>query len=200
MKKITVFIAMASLFGAVAAQSQTGHNGHGDKDAPYAGLQEREIKSLSESDLEELRRGGGWGLALPAELNGMPGPAHLLELRDEIGLSVGQVAEIEVIFDAMQVEAREVGNRLIAAEEAIEAAFRSGELDSARLRQLIDTAAAARADLRFIHLSRHLMTPSILTEAQIDSYNRLRGYTSNPCATVPDGHDPAMWRQHNNCD
>ena len=48
---------------------------------PYAGLEARAIKSLSAADVQELRRGGGWGLALPAELNGVPGPAHLLELK-----------------------------------------------------------------------------------------------------------------------
>lgn len=53
------------------------HN-HGAQ-TPYAGMQNRAIKSLSDNDINELRRGGGWGLALSAELNGMPGPAHLLE-------------------------------------------------------------------------------------------------------------------------
>jgi hypothetical protein len=41
---------------------------------PYAGMQNRAIKSLSDNDINELRRGGGWGLALAAELNGMPAP------------------------------------------------------------------------------------------------------------------------------
>lgn len=52
------------------------HN-HG-ADSPYTGMQDRAIKSLSDADIRELRRGGGWGHALPAEINGMPGPAHLL--------------------------------------------------------------------------------------------------------------------------
>lgn len=33
--------------------------------SPYAGLESREIKSLSEADLEDLRTGGGWGWRLP---------------------------------------------------------------------------------------------------------------------------------------
>ena len=56
-------------------------------------MQSRAIKSLSESDIQELRRGGGWGLALPAELNGMPGPVHLLELKDQIPLATDQVPQ-----------------------------------------------------------------------------------------------------------
>ena len=73
--------------------------------SPYAGLESREIKSLSEVDLEDLRLGRGWGLALAAELNGVPGPAHLLELEAELDLNTGQVAAIEDIFAAMQAEA-----------------------------------------------------------------------------------------------
>ena len=71
--------------------------------SPYAGLEGREIKSLSEADLEDLRLGRGWGLALAAELNGVPGPAHLLELQAELGLDAGQVAAIEDLFEPPRV-------------------------------------------------------------------------------------------------
>jgi Spy/CpxP family protein refolding chaperone len=167
--------------------------------APYAGMDNRQIKTLSAEDVEELRRGGGWGLALAAELNGAPGPLHLLELRDEIGLAPDQVAAIEAIFAEMRAEARAGGERLIATEAALEAAFRSGDLDEETLRSLLDAAEAARAELRFIHLSRHLATLPLLAEEQIAAYKRLRGYGSDGCGEVPAGHDPEMWRQHN-CD
>jgi len=169
--------------------------------SPYAGMETREIKSLSSQDLDDLRAGRGWGLALPAELNGVPGPAHVLELRTELGLDPDQVRAVEALFAEMQAEARLAGERLIAAEAAIEAAFRDGETDPDRLRALIDTAAAARADLRFVHLSRHLQTVPLLSAEQIEMYGALRGYTAaDRCAAVPDGHDPAMWRRHNGCD
>ncbi len=42
----------------------------------YVGEVKREIKSLSESDIEELENGKGWGFAKAAELNGVPGPIH----------------------------------------------------------------------------------------------------------------------------
>jgi hypothetical protein len=174
---------------------------HNQGHFPYAGMEGRDIKSLSDSDLDDLRSGRGWGLALAAELNGVPGPAHLLELQDRIGLSAEQVTAIEAIFAAMQTEAEAAGERLIAAEAAIEAAFRTGDLTPVRLRTLIDTAADARAELRFIHLSRHLETPPLLTAEQIVRYKELRGYgAADPCANVPEGHDPMMWRRHNNCE
>lgn len=192
MLRISILLGALVLSAPASAQ----HGGH----SPYVGMETRAIKSLSETDIEELRHGGGWGLALSAELNGVPGPAHLLELRDEIGLSDEQVAAVETIFEDMQTDARLLGERLIGAEMAIEDAFRNGDLDDDTLRALIEDAEAVRAELRFVHLSRHLSTPPLLAEEQIATYNRLRGYGSDPCVQVPEGHNPEMWRRHNNCD
>jgi hypothetical protein len=197
--KTLVFLMLAvsvALSPAAAVAQQHSHSGHA---TPYAGLETRAIKSLSDSDIEELRRGGGWGLALAAELNGMPGPAHLLELKDEIALTPEQVAAIETIFQQMKADAISAGERLIAAEQAVEEAFRSGSLEKDKLRRLIGEAETARSELRYIHLSRHLETPPLLTSAQIERYKILRGYQDDPCATVPEGHDPAMWKLHNGC-
>ena len=194
-----ISLALAALLAmTLAAPAQ--HAGHGGHATPYAGMETRAIKALSDADLEELRRGGGWGLALAAELNGMPGPAHLLELKDQIGLSPDQVVKIERLFATMKADAVAAGARLIAAEDALEAAFRRGGVPEADLRALVDVAGQARSDLRFVHLSQHLATPPLLTAGQIAEYNRLRGYGANPCAAVPEGHNAAMWRRHNGCE
>lgn len=190
---VSLGLALAVTPAIASAQDHSGHA------SPYAGFEDRAIKSLSETDLDELRRGGGWGLALAAELKGVPGPAHLLELREEIALSADQVLAIQTIFDQMLSEAIAAGARLIEAEEAIEAAFRARDLDDERLRSLIAEAETARAELRFVHLSRHLSTPPLLSVDQIARYHALRGYGSDPCTVVPEGHSPEMWRRHNDC-
>jgi len=202
----TVALVLLPVLGAAqsptATQTQTKSHAHSHvAPSPYAGFQNRDIKSLSETDLADLRQGAGWGLALAAELNGVPGPSHLLELREQIELTPDQVAAIEIIFAQMQVQAIEAGERLIAAEAAIEVAFRAGNLSPETLRELIAQAAAARAELRYVHLLRHLETPPLLSAQQIARYNTLRGYGSgnDPCAFVPEGHNPDMWRRHNNC-
>ena len=48
--------------------------------SPYAGQQTRAIKALSPEDLAGLLNGEGRGMAKAAELNGYPGPVHVLEL------------------------------------------------------------------------------------------------------------------------
>jgi hypothetical protein len=57
---------------------------------PYAGLEKRAIKALSDAQIADLRAGRGMDLALPAELNGYPGPVHVLELGDRLGLDAEQ--------------------------------------------------------------------------------------------------------------
>ena len=53
----------------------------------YVGEEQRKIKSLSADDISELKKGGGWGLAKAAELNGVPGPVHILQMEKQIGLT-----------------------------------------------------------------------------------------------------------------
>ena len=100
----------------------------------------------------------------------------------------------------MKAEAIALGEQLIAAEAAIEAAFRAGDLNVENLRELVEAAGKLRAELRIIHLSRHLLTPPLLSADQISQYQTLRGYGANPCDAVPEGHDPQIWRAHNGCD
>jgi hypothetical protein len=61
-------------------------------------MQTRPIKALSEQQVADLQAGRGMGLALPAELNGYPGPAHVLELADKLGLSADQRASVHPSF------------------------------------------------------------------------------------------------------
>lgn len=193
--KLTSFLLSLGLSLPMAAWAQHNPAGH----SPYAGMQSRDIKSLSGADIKELRRGGGWGLALPAELNGMPGPAHLLELRDEIPLTPDQVEKAQALFEDMKKAAIPTGERLIAAEAAIEAAFAERTIEETLLRRLLAEAEAARTELRFVHLSQHYKAAQFLTPDQIERYNVLRGYADDPCANVPEGHDPEMYRRHMGC-
>ncbi|UCE31420.1 MAG: hypothetical protein JSW68_00155 [Burkholderiales bacterium] len=192
-------MSIAALICAViAGPASAQHAGHGSA-SPYAGQQSRAIKSLSEEDIAELRRGGGWGLAKAAELNGMPGPAHLLELADQIALDAEQRTAIRAGYESMRDAAIAEGERLIALERELDAHFRQRTITDAELRRLLDAIAASLGRLRYIHLSTHLSTPSLLTEHQIARYKALRGYGTNPCDQVPAGHDPALWRKHNDC-
>ncbi|MEO0387155.1 MAG: hypothetical protein AAF281_06435 [Pseudomonadota bacterium] len=196
---IKLFTLLMALLPAVTvAQTHTGN--HSASPSIYAGEETRPIKSLSQQDMREIARGGGWGLAKAAELNGVPGPMHVLELADQIGLTARQRVAVEAVRAQMQAEAIAAGKRFVAAEDALDAAFQQGAPDAETLARLVADTGTARASLRLVHLNAHLLTLPLLTEAQVSQYSVLRGYAADPCAAVPSGHDPAMWRRHNGCD
>ena len=166
----------------------------------YTGQEKRDIKSLSESDIEELRNGRGWGLAKAAELNGVPGPVHLLEMQEELSLSQVQTEQIKTLYQEMQQQAVPLGIKLIEFENELNTQFAERTINEKSLRGLLEEIGQTKAQLRYVHLSAHLKTPHILTDEQIDLYNKLRGYFSDdPCKNIPEGHDPEMWKRHNNC-
>lgn len=182
MRRVGLILAMLALLMGAApagalAQSQ-GVKHHGQGASPYAGEENRAIKSLSPWDIAELKAGRGWGLAKAAELNGVPGPAHLLELKSELGLSSAQIAQIERIYADMQGEARRLGPQLIELERKLNVQFSDGGIDETALRRLLERIGRARTALRFTHLQAHLRTPAILTAQQTARYKALRGYSS----------------------
>lgn len=63
-----LLLAASLLLTASAAGAESSH--------PYAGMERRPIKALSQQQIDDLRAGRGMGLALAAELNGYPGPSH----------------------------------------------------------------------------------------------------------------------------
>lgn len=166
MNRIVAGILFACITGTASALSPN----------PYAGQEARTVSSLSEADIADLRAGRGWGLAKPAELNGYPGPAHVLDLAGELGLSEDQKANIREIFQQMNAEARETGVAYVEAEIALDAAFRSKTIDRATLARHLAETERLRKRLREIHLAAHLEATPILTPHQRHLYAQLRGY------------------------
>ena len=165
----------------------------------YIGEEHREIKSLSPDDIKELRKGGGWGLAKAAELNGVPGPAHILEMEDKISLTKEQKRAIQIIYNDMKAEAIVLGEQLIHLEQELNNGFSNRTMNQELLEKYVREIEKIRAKLRTVHLSTHLQTPNILTNEQITLYNKLRGYSKDPCKNIPEGHDAEMWKKHNGC-
>ena len=162
--------------------------------SPYAGQETRQIKSLSAQDIDDLRNGRGWGLAKAAELNGVPGPTHLLDLADEIGLDETQVAKLRAIKQAMTAQAKPLGEKLVALEAELDRQFADGEITDNSLRALLAQIAETRRDLRYTHLATHFKTPPLLTARQTAAYNNLRGYApavpDQGPAKTPSGDSP----------
>jgi Spy/CpxP family protein refolding chaperone len=158
--------AVLLLISAAAAQAQT----------PYAGMQTRPIKALSEQQVADLGAGRGMGLALAAELNGYPGPAHVLELAEKLNLAPDQRASIERLFDSMKSEALPLGSRLIEQEADLDKQFASHTVTPDSLKASTAAIAATQGTLRETHLKYHLSTVVVLSPDQMQHYAELRGY------------------------
>ena len=91
--------------------------------SPYAGEQSRGIKALSAQEVEALLAGQGMGFAKAAELNGYPGPAHVLELAGDLELTGDQRRLTVELFAAMEREAVLVGRELVDAERRLDRLF-----------------------------------------------------------------------------
>ncbi|MEO0671744.1 MAG: hypothetical protein AAFZ05_06920 [Pseudomonadota bacterium] len=173
-------IGAAAMFMGSHSGSHSGGehaSGHGAGQAqPYAGQQARQVASLSVNDIQQLEKGAGWGFAKPAELNGYPGPLHVLELADKLELTGEQKSQTQAIFDQMNKAAREIGARFIAAERAVDGVFKSGPATPDQLAAMVKSAAETKAELRLVHLNAHIKQTRILTAAQRTRYAELRGY------------------------
>lgn len=144
---------------------------------PYAGMQTRTIKALSEKQVSDLNAGRGMGLALAAELNGYPGPSHVLELADKLELSADQRGRIKTLFDSMKAEALPIGSKLIAQEADLDRLFSSRVVTPEALKASTVAIAVTQGELRETHLKYHLSTVDILSGGQMQKYAELRGYT-----------------------
>jgi hypothetical protein len=159
---------------------------------PYAGHEARPIKALSADQLADLRAGRGMGLALPAELNGWPGPLHVLELADRLGLDAAQRAAVQAQHAQMQREAIAAGEAVVTAEAALDALFASGTPTPGTIAAATAAAGTAQGALRAVHLRWHLATSATLTPAQRARYAELRGYE----AGAPPAHGHGAGHRH----
>jgi hypothetical protein len=159
------------------------------QEGPYGGLESRGIKALSEEQIAGYLGGKGMGLALSGELNGYPGPKHVLELAGNLELSSPQRAAVERVFEGMQSQAIALGKSIVAAESALDTSFANGSISPELLEKTVEEIGLLHGQLRTVHLLAHLETKALLTDSQVQKYVELRGYgDSEPSTMKHHGH------------
>ena len=168
MKTTCAALLFALLAAAAPARAQHEHPaGH----ATAAG-----IKALTPEQVAELLAGEGMGLAKAAELNHYPGPKHVLELAAQLDLSDAQLAKFRVLRVDVVAKATALGRTIVDKERELDALFAQSHADAANLARLTNEIAKLQGELRAAHLQAHIDTRAALTSAQIEAYDRLRGY------------------------
>jgi Spy/CpxP family protein refolding chaperone len=175
-----MILRLAALaFSALAGASALAQHHH---QQPYAGQDARQIKALTAEEVRQYLAGAGAGFAKPAELNHYPGPAHVLELADELRLTAEQRERVTALMSAHKAEARSLGARVVDSERAIEALFHGSVADPAALAAAVREAARLQGEYRLAHLETHLRLRPLLTDAQVARYGELRGYANTGAA------------------
>ncbi len=131
-------------------------------------------KSLPAETLTAYRNGTGMGMAMPAEMNGYPGPRHILDLGEQLHLTAGQRARIQTIYDAMHEEAVRLGNEIIDLETKLDHRFADSSMTPQGLQSLTAQIAERQGRLRYVHLRAHLAAKEVLTAEQVLNYMKLR--------------------------
>jgi hypothetical protein len=174
---------------------------------PYAEQIQTSVRGLSEAEIADLRNGRGMGLARPAEINGYPGPRHVLDLAGELSLTDAQRSAVQALFEQMQAEAVPLGEEILRQYAVLEQSFRDGHASMEDVVARTGQLGEIEGRLRATHLRYHLLTRPLLTDEQNVAYSRLRGYTESstpghaaPASGAPaehaPGHQPGMRPGH----
>ena len=142
----------------------------------YVSLLDSEIRGLEQDTIEGYLTGKGLGQALPAELNGYPGPRHTIDMAEELELTEEQLAQVQALFDDMQSAVIPLGEKYLESVAELELAFREGTITDEYLQSQLENITGIEAQMRYVHLSTHLATIDILNHDQIMEYNMMRGY------------------------
>jgi hypothetical protein len=173
-------LLLLALTAAVPTSAQN-HGGHSaatkvPPPLPYSGMETRRVKALSGEQIADLMSGRGMGLALAAELNGYPGPLHVLELAETLALTDEQESRARELLDRMKLEAIPIGRRIIDGETMLDSLFAEKKITVGRVAEATKRIAVAQGDLRAAHLRYHLVMADVLSPEQIGRYAKLRGY------------------------
>lgn len=147
--------------------------------SPYADETDREIKALAPEEVSGLLDGTGLGFGRAAELNGVPGPRHVLEFASDLALSDEQRSLVQAAYDRMHAKAVELGARVVELERQLDRAFANSGLTAEEVERLTLEIGDATGRLRATHLTAHLETANVLTPEQIARYGHLRGYAEH---------------------
>lgn len=181
----TTGFLFAALCTSSAAWAQT---------SPYAGQAQRAIKSMSEQEVAGLLNGAGAGFARAAELNGYPGPMHVLELADRLALSAEQRAATQALMTQHKTRARSMGEQLVNAERDLDKLFAQRTADAGAVDTATRRVGLLQADLRAEHLKTHVAQTALMSADQVRMYSVLRGYTAGSAPEKT--HAPSSGHAH----
>lgn len=168
---IVTLLAGALAPGSPVAAQHPPHAGHHDS---AAGAGHVEAQRCLVSFERVVADGRGFGMAFAADQHGYPGPLHVLELKEALGLTAAQESRVRALDAAMLAESRPRSAALLAAERRLDNLFARGRVTEADLVAPTGESERLRGEVRLVHLRYHLRTRDLLTEPQRAIYHERR--------------------------
>ncbi len=164
------------LAGSATAQMHGGPARGGAPSGHAAGHPQGHLEAQRcESSFQQIvGQGLGFGMAFAADRHSYPGPTHVLELGERLGLTADQHARALALREAMLAESRPAGAAFLEAEARLVALFETKRATEESVGAQVAEVERLRARLRLVHLRYHLRTREILTEAQRAVYHAAR--------------------------
>jgi Spy/CpxP family protein refolding chaperone len=167
-------LAIALLSSVLALPATAQHPGHGGPHGAAGGEGHRAAEACATQFDQVVADGRGFGMAFAADQNGYPGPMHILELRERLGLTPDQVTRAEALMRAMFEQSRPKSRHLLDAEARLRRLFADGVATEAAVRAAVADVERAHADVRLVHLLTHLQARDLLTDPQRRLYHEAR--------------------------
>jgi len=162
LRSILLALLLAAALPVAAQDEFTESASAGTADARPTGLMPRQERML--------REGRGMGLARAAEINGYPGPRHVLEQAETLELTGEQRAATAELMARVREQAPALGEKILAAEAELNAMFAEGGVTGEAMEEKLAEIAELNAELRAVHLNAHLDQAALLTDAQKAAY------------------------------
>ncbi len=151
MKKTVVFIAVALMLTTAFAFADPGRRG-------------------PRGDGPGCARGGpGWGQMD----DGVPGPAMLLNLADEIGLDEGQKTKISNMTEEFGISRIDLRAELDKARLELRH-LKTNDASDAEVLSMMDKIGNLRTEMQKMRYTHRQAVKNVLTDQQIDKLNELR--------------------------
>ncbi len=178
MRIVNIVVATSLCIAPMVLTAQeSSHHEHHMADADHSPSSKSSGNaSLSDEQRAQYLNGEGMGMAKAAELNHYPGPRHVLDMADQLGLSPGFLESTRALYQEVHEKAAALGRQIVAREDELNALFRDQRADVEKVKQMTAEIATLQGQLRALHLTTHIRERALLTPEQIAKYDALRSH------------------------